>query len=134
MFTDAIKYLDNYRKRRIKSFKNEERQRWFTDDVDSISALFKDKFGSDEESAKLSSFYSQKTIDLLKLQGAELKLNLLTGFRHDLRGQFAIGSEHTPRTALDFDRHAASEAKGAQRRLEVLEQATKIKEAGANQV
>lgn len=134
MFNAAIKYLENYRKRRVKSFKNEERQRWFTDDISSMSELFTDKFGSDEESAKLSSFYSQKTIDLAKLQGAQLKLDMLTGFRHDLRGQFVIGTEHTPRTALDFDRHAINEAAGARRRLDVLDQATKIKEAGAKQV
>ena len=130
MFDAAIAYFDNYRKRRFKALGNEEAQRWFTDDVDSLGALFSDPFAATEENTALAKLFAEKKVDALKLQAAQLKLDVVAGLRHDLRVQFAVGAASQPRTASDYDRHAVCEHAAARRRFDYLKQILGIKANG----
>lgn len=134
MFKAALDYFAAYRKQRIKALNNVEGQTWFTDGVKDLPELIEDKFGTDEENAALTALYTAEDADIVMMQAAHLKLDLLTGFRHDLRGQFAIGEDHEPKTAVDFDRHAVLETRTAWRRLELLDQAVQVKAKGAKAV
>lgn len=134
MFEAAIDFMTQYRGRRAKALRNEERARWFSADVTSMKALMEDKFGSDTENTEWDALQSTGNADFLKLQAIRLKIAFLAGFRHDLRNQFAIGKDHEPKSPLDFDRHAVNDTIAAKYQLELLRYAITTKAQGAKTI
>jgi hypothetical protein len=105
--------------------------RWFTSEKSSLADLIGKTFSSDQENADWEALMAgEEAPDNLKVQAARLKINLIAGYRHDLRSQFAVGTEHECRSALDFDRHAINEAAASRMRLDILEQTITVKERG----
>jgi hypothetical protein len=136
MFGTAIKFLDNYRKRREQALTNNERQRWFTTELSDVSTLFSDTFNSDKENDDWQQLVSnpEKPADKSKLQAIRTKIALLTSYRHDLRVQFAVGADHHIKTEADFDRHAVNENRMAAFRLAVLDGDLTVREKGVEVV
>lgn len=131
MFDAAITYIRKYRQQREEALVNKKRQRWFTGDTTDLAKLLGDTFGSETENSDWESLTATPTGDFKRLQAVRLKIAFLSGWRHDLRSQFAVGKEHDSKTVLDFDRHAINDIRAAQYRLDILEKAIKIKDAGA---
>lgn len=134
MFDDAIAYMAEYRTRRAAALCNEEPQQWFTDGVSTIGELFTDPFDPEAENRALAKIYTQPRIDALTLQAAQLKLDAVAGLRHDLRVQFAVGTEHAARTALDYDRHGVLDHVTCRWRFSRLKQLLAIKSKGGKSV
>ena len=124
MFTDAIDYLNTYRTQRLDGLKNVKRQRWFTSEVDTLDELVT-TFESTDEDAEWEALEHQGApgtpgYDLRHYQAVRIKIAFLTGMRHDVRGQFAVGVDDDPKTNCDFDRHAFSDVNGAKYKTDHL--------------
>jgi len=122
MFKEAIDYLKAYRERRIKALNNEEPQRWFTADTTNMADLINDVFSATDENSEWER-QTKDAIDNIATQGVRVKIAVLSGLRHDLRAQFAVGPAHDVKGPADFDRHAISELRFANFRDEVLDHA-----------
>lgn len=122
MFKEALDYLKAYRDRRIKALNNEEPQRWFTAEATDMAQLMDTTFSATDENSE----WEQQTkgaVDNIQMQGIRVKIAVLSGLRHDLRAQFAVGAGHDVKGPCDFDRHAVSELRFANFRGEVLDRA-----------
>lgn len=133
MFTKALEFLKTYRTKREEALDNKSKQRWFTSDLGTLSELFTDTFDSKEENAAWTEAYEDGG-DVMKTVAARLKVDMLAGFRHDLRAQFAVGDAHTVKTPIDFDRHAVGELRAATFRLELLKMGVEAREGGVTAI
>lgn len=130
MLSDAIEFFAKYRENRQEALNNKRRMRWFTSDVPRLSDLFTDKFSSAAENSEWEMQVARKDAVYEQQQGVRIAIAFLAGCRHDLRSQFAVGTDHGPKTGIDFDRHARSEGMYAQCRLDLLMSGVESKKAG----
>ena len=89
-----------------------------------MADLMNDVFSAADENSEWER-QTKDAIDNIATQGVRVKIAVLSGLRHDLRAQFAVGPAHDVKGPADFDRHAISELRFANFRDEVLDHAVK---------
>jgi len=141
MFSDAIKYLDTYRKDRGDALNNQKRMRWSTSDVDDLKAL-QAKFSSTQENTDWQTSYdkmkeamrakrAEPRENVSKRQAQQQKIAFLAGCRRDLRMLFISGAD-TMRTAVDWDRYEFMKLEFHRQKLALLEQAIQAREGNTS--
>jgi len=146
MSWDAAKeHEDQYREDRWKALNNEQKAKWFTTPLGSVSELFAD-YVSDgwtlaglydrqwENSAWREEYDKNREADIKKLQGWRIRLASLCSRTRDLRSQFAAWSDHRVRVPLDWDRFEYGRVGFNKTKLDHLDQIVKDKEGGMEQL
>jgi hypothetical protein len=125
MFDDAIKLLVDYRTNRAAALNNEERMKWSTADVSSLSELV-ETFGTDQENADWKTAYEAND-DVTVQQAHALKIAWMAGCRRDMRMLFVTGDDNRMRLPQDFDRFEYMRNFWARAKLEVFAQVIEAK-------
>jgi hypothetical protein len=137
MFSDAIQYLDKYRKDRGEALNNAKRMRWSTSDVSDLKSL-QATFSSTQENSDWQTSYDASKAAMKevkadpdqnssKRQAQQMKIAFLAGCRRDLRILFISGIDDM-RTPIDWDRYEFMKVEFYRQKLALLKQAVQARE------
>jgi hypothetical protein len=122
MFDAAFQYIKDYRKDQELVMTNMKRSSWFAYDVDKLPELVDKVFESSVENDKWEAEYQSGKPDRMKLQVWRWMVHFQTTFRQDVREQFAVEDESSPKTPADLTRHNYAFIKGASMVYELFKQ------------